>query len=311
MLYTALSRKEVTALFNCFKTELKTILSLKSFYICATIVICVSTYYLINGFSSAALEIETLSTVIEEISAMVAGGTDVDYTAITDEARSIYTTYHPMMSINNSLGIFIGLGLITIPIITSFYSGIEYGHNRIIKLKSTHSSLIKTFICKISISGIAILVIILLYLIVASITSFLCWNSLETDLHNFKLVSYSDISFFGIWENIRLILLVWGIMFFYSMITMFLATMLRNSTFGIIGIVAINYVVLPWSFTPHNVIFQLIGKCLFVNNASTYRFVASFTNAPLDNVSTTVLFISYILISVVATLTVCKFQKNS
>ena len=228
-----------------------------------------------------------------ELSTLISNGEEVDYSDVEASVKDVYKVYHPAMAINNSMGLFIGIGIIIIPIISALYTGIEYSRNRVIKYKITYSSLTKTYAAKILVVAVSILAIITVYLIATITTSHICWNGLNETISSIKLFDFSKVEFLGLWHNIKLILLVWAIMFFYSMLVMIVTALLKSSTYGIIGVIAINFVALPLSFTPHNVIFNLINRFLYVNSASPYTFVLD-ANAVLPAETALLAFISHV-----------------
>jgi len=295
---------------NSIKAEIKTFVKMKSIWVCITALIVFSALLFNQSYDTAINESTVLHAVMDELYNLAGDDGDIDTSYIEEVALDIYKTYHPKMSINNATGLLIGLGLIFFPIASSLYMGIEYSRNKAIKYKITHSTLIKTFISKCIVISIFAVATVLLYSSISYILALIRWKTLHELLLQIDFVNYNSVSLYTFKNNLLLLVLVSSILIFYSVISMLVSAFMKSGTYGVISVIAINYIVIPSSYSPHNVIFSLINRVVYTSPISPYEFKQSGTVALAPEVDVA-LFVGYLLFVTAVLLFLGKVQKNN
>jgi hypothetical protein len=300
-------RGGLNKMWNCIKTEMKTIAKLKSIWIGFLILLLIPSYFLISNYQSIEYEVRNVASLINELKDYEEMGEEVDYSNIEVELGEMFHTYHPQMAINNSLGMLIGIGLLVFPIIFSLYIGNEYSRTRPIKAKLTYYTLKNVFLSKMLVIIILIISFIATYSAIHIVVSRVCWGKyIETYYSTLNF----NLSNEPLPRSLSVISLTFLILFFYSFVSVLLAIISKNGIAGIITGVALNYVVLPYNFTPHNIFNDLINKTIYTSNSSPFSFVVSMKSKPLTtNVELMMIFLYLVLFTIILVTTGYK-QKN-
>lgn len=299
-------------MLNCLKTEFKTFFHIRIVAVCLLALLIVTLAFFYNGFQNVKDQIIYDRNTLEEVIqfAKENDDADVDYSAITDSLTEIYKTYNPQMALNNSLGVLLGIAIIVFPIISSCYIGAEYGKSRTIKQKCTYYSLLRIFLSKSVVLVAVITAFTMIYSLICYIITASEWKKINILLSNIGEVAFDGIKSFSLKENAVLFGTVVAVIFFYTLITMLISSVFKGSTFGIIGVVAINYIVLPTEYSPHNVIFAIINKVIYTSSVSPYSFFENGIKY-LSIGNAVALFSVYFFVVILALLFVSLRQRNN
>ena len=92
-------------MLNSIKTEIKTLVRMKSVWICAVVLLVVSLLYVNLNYNTVETEISYLKLIVEEMHGMTGDDGSVDTSSIEETLCEIYKTYNPKMSVNNNMGV--------------------------------------------------------------------------------------------------------------------------------------------------------------------------------------------------------------
>ena len=97
---------------------------------------------------------------------------------------------------------------------------------------------------------------------------------------------------------------------FYSLLTLLLAGAFKGIHYGIIGVLAVNFITLPFRYAPHNVAVSLMNGVLFVRQEAPYHFTTVGAE-PLRMQSALLVLLVYLAVELALLLIMSLRQRNS
>ena len=290
---------------ECFKTEIKTLLNMKSISIGLLLLLIIPSYIIYSNYKDAQSQMNYIQIIYDDIQINISEGNEVNTNNIDDDIFMIYKTYEPHMAVNNSFIVLIGTGIIIFPIIFSLYIGNEYSRSRIIKTKTVHYSLIQVFVSKIIVMFLILLLFETIYTALNIYLIKLYWNKYLAEF----FMDYMHVNVITM-SNFIIIALTTFIILFYTMICFTISLLFKRSIAGIITTIIINFVVLPNKFSFHNMFFDLINKTFFISEASPYMFTLRITEVLPVHIELMILITFFIMLLGVILFAGLR-QKNS
>lgn len=291
---------------ECFLTELKTLLHSKYIYIGLLLLIFLSSFYNYSSCNNAIENVKYDVNIYEEM--LMLNDDTIDTSTLDAEVIDIYKTYHPSMVFNLSLSMLIGIGLIVLPILSSLFWGNDYGKSNMIKCKICYYSLIKVFIAKLCCIILLIITAMFLYLTISIVILHSIWSDFEIILK--KLPTDLPILTINIISVIKVFVLTFVILLFYSLTCACIAALFKTPVSGIVFTVVINYVVLPFKYSPHNVIYALINNNFTFTSASPAVFSQNPLQPALSNIQNILLLFTYFIVLLFIFFIISKRQRN-
>ncbi len=284
-------------------TEIKTILYSKIFYISLIVVTLISSAFMIQSYINANVSVDYLLELYNEF---IADGTEFDYNEIVTPIKDYFYTYSPYLSINNSSSVLVGIGMLILPITYSIYVGNEYKKGTV-KSKISISSLPKIVFSKYIVLVATLASYLVVYILIHYCLSVILYNKYFLSINLPDYIVIDDVNF-GLLENLKGIFIVYISLLFYISLCMLMSYFFKNAIAGVIMTLVINFVTLPTKFAPHNIVFQLLNKYLYISESSPVSFSLQYSFS--NNTQPLFFLIIYTVLVFISMFIISKVQRN-
>lgn len=284
-------------------SEIKTLLHSKLFYISLSIITVISIIFMVQNYQSANANINYLLNMYNEFTTT---GTEFDYNEIVTPITDYFYTYNPNLAINNSISILIGIGLLIFPTFFSIYVGNDY-KKRTIRNKIIFSSLPKVIISKYIVLILTQIIFLIIYTLIHYGLSIILYNKYLSCINLPSDIIVNNVNF-NLIKNLKGIVAVFMSLIFYISLCMVISYIFKSGIAGVVMTLIINFVTLPTKFSPHNVIYYILNKYLYISESSPVTFSLKYyfqnKNFPF------ILLLIYIISIFLIQLFISKIQKN-
>lgn len=294
----------VRYMLNSIKSEMKTFYFSKFFWVGFLVILLVPLWFQVSAYQDMQNFARDDISIINEL---VASGEEVDYSSVEGSLKTLYKTYHPQTSINNSLAVLIGIGLLGFPAIFSVFAGKEYKRDTI-KPKIVYFSLLRVFVAKVLTAMVCLLGFIVIYSGFSYVVLKICWTKYLEKIFDSSSIQF-DAVHFSVWKNAGLLFLVFAILMFYSLFCMLVSLVFKSSVAGVIATIVFNYFTLPTKYSAHHNFYNLINRSFYHSSASIFSFQES-SYATLSTSAGIIVLTLYILTGITIMLVLGKTQKN-
>ena len=303
---------------NCLTTEMKTLLHLKLFWVLLAVFLGLCAEMMLNAYSHVSSNIDYISSTINGYQTYQ----QTDYVTINADAitalfttlSNMYQVFHPNMIFNNLTALLLGVGTILFPIMAVLYIGMDYGRSTVMQNKITFYGLKKVFVSKIIVILGAIVAIVLIALAIGAVYCKVMWDTnirylfspVQTQL---EALSGNPITLTTATpHNAAMLGLLFSVLIFYTFLVSLVTFLTKNSVVGIVSVFVFGYISLPFNFTPHNVMENLITQYLFQNSASMFQYLPK--TASLTTGLGVTLMAGYFVLILCGLFVIARKQKN-
>lgn len=286
------------------KSEFKTFYYSRVLWIGLLVILIIPMYFQITTCQQLQ---DVAINQVETYEEVIASGDEYDMSDLETTIQEIYKTFHPQTSINNSLAVMIGLGMLGFPAIFSVFAGKEY-RRYTIKPKIVHFSLLKVFVAKVLIAMACLLGFLMIYSFISYVVMKMCWGKYLMGIFNSSSIQF-EVFHFTMLKNMELLFLVFSILMFYTFFCMLVSFVFKSSVAGIITTIVFNYLTLPTKYSPHHIFYNFVNRSFYQSSVSVFDFKETM-DATLSSRVGIVVLLLYLLVGLVALLVLGKTQKN-
>jgi len=257
------------------KSELYTIIKRRSTWVMSLLILIPFLWFVNASYKNLYIRLEdNLISVSEDKKAVETLDVDYDFGNDIVEVRGILSVITPENSLNNSLMVFLGIGLLFIPIVGAISIGNEFSNSEIYR-KKVEFGYTKVMYAKLIILSGYIFLLTMISQIIAICISNIHYSS-KSDLID------RAISFAGnvdIKTNYNIIWIALLAIIFYTMIAFTIAIIVKNSIAGIVCTILISYgeAYIKNAFLPRWIFYNLFNK-----NSHTYEYSPAKFNTPAN-----------------------------
>ncbi len=291
-------------MIDCIKSEIKTFYYSRVLWIGLLVILVIPLYFQITTCQQlqdvAINQVETY----EEVNA---SGDECDLSDLVITIQEMHKTFHPQTSINNSLAVMIGLGMLGFPALFSVFAGKEY-RRYTIKPKIVYFSLLKVFVAKVLVAMACLLGFLMIYSCISYVVMKMCWEKYLMGIFDSSSIQF-EVFHFTMFKNMELLFLVFTILMFFTFFCMLASFVFKSSVAGIIATIVFNYLTLPTKYSPHHIFYNFINRSFYQSSVSVFEFKENMDATLSSRVGIVVLSL-YLLVGVVALLVLGKTQKN-